>query len=217
MAYVSAQDATTIRRLRQGIGLVGLALPFAIGFGSAWQTGEWDVLNSISASYYTGMRDVFVGSLCAIGVFLIFYRLSRWDDILGTVAGVAAILVALFPASPGAHELVNASVDGFSGIMHGIAATVLFLSLAAFCFFLFPRSIQPYAMTRRKKVRNVVYLLCGVAILAGLGLAVLGATVMPQHVEDRWHPMWWGETVAIVAFGVAWTAKSNTLLPDVET
>jgi len=55
--------------------------------------------NSMSGSYYTHMRNVFVGSMCAIGVFLIGYRRSRVDNWLSTFAGILALLVALFPTS----------------------------------------------------------------------------------------------------------------------
>jgi Protein of unknown function (DUF998) len=207
-----AQDATTIRRLRQGVGIVGIALPFVVTIGHILHTGKTELPSSISGAYYTSMRDVFVGSLSAVGVFLIFYRSSRWDDILGTIAGIAAIAAALFPTSPGATDLMASAAGTSSGKVHAVAATVLFLSLAAFCFFLFPRS------TRRggRKVRNAIYYISGTLIVLGLGLALLGSRILPDDVEARVHPLFWGETVAILAFGVAWFTKSNTFMPDVE-
>ncbi|MEV4311234.1 hypothetical protein [Actinocrispum sp. NPDC049592] len=82
--------------LRRFIGFIGTLLPFAVIIGVAVMSGE--LLTSVSASYHTGMRDVFVGSMCAIGVFLIFYRGLNWrDDLLGWIAGLAAIGVALVP------------------------------------------------------------------------------------------------------------------------
>jgi hypothetical protein len=63
------QDAATILRLRRGIGIVGMALPFVLTIGNALFVHRFTLLGSISGSYYTHMRDVFVGGLCAIGVF----------------------------------------------------------------------------------------------------------------------------------------------------
>lgn len=211
------QDATTIRRLRQGVGIVGMGLPFAVTIGHSINNGETILLSSLSAAYYTQMRDVFVGSLCAVGVFLIFYRYTRVENILGTLAGLAAITVAFFPSTPGADSLIVTAAQSPTGRVHGIAALVLLSILAIFCFFLFPRSLHPSAMTVRKKARNVTYYLCGTAIVLGMASAALGSNILPDSVEATVRPMFWGETVAVLAFGVAWFARSNTLLPDVES
>lgn len=216
MATVT-QDATTILRLRTGIGAVGIALPFVVTIGNALQMGKAVLLSSISGAYYTGMRDVFVGSMSAVGVFLIFYRYNRVDDVLGTIAGLAAIVVALFPAKPGVDSLLMGISDSPQGITHGVAATVLFLSMAVFCFFLFPRSATPGALTPRKKARNVTYFVCGTLILLGFGVAALGSYLLPANAVDTLRPFFWGEAVAVVSFGAAWLAKSNTILRDVES
>jgi hypothetical protein len=200
-----AQDSTTIKRLRLGIGLVGIWLPFVVTIGHSVHVGRFTLPSSISGAYYTTMRDVFVGSLSAIGVFLIFYRTSRAADILGTIAGLAAIGVALFPAKPDAVDLMVESTDSPNQVIHTVAAAILFLSLAAFCFFLFP-------MTSGKG-RSLVYYLSGAAIVLGFAVAAVGTSLLPGDVEKTIHPLFWGETVAIVAFGVSWFAKSNALTP----
>lgn len=216
MATVS-QDTTTVRRLRLGVGILGTALPFVVTIGNALQVGKPVLLNSISGAYYTGMRDVLVGSLCAIGVFLICYRYARPDDVLGTIAGLAAIAVALFPATSKNEQILVSSADSATGIVHGVAALVLFATMAVFCFFLFPRSTVPAPMTMRKKTRNVIYVICGIAIILGLGLAALGSRVLPDSVVDWLRPLFWGQSIAVFAFGIAWFAKSNTLFQDVES
>lgn len=213
MATVVSQDSTTVRRLRLGVGVLGMALPLIIVIGNAIVSGEFTWLHSISGSYYTEMRDVFVGSLCAIGVFLICYRYARPDDILGTLAGLSAIVVALFPTTQKGQLILVSAADNTIGKIHGGAAIVLFSILAIFCFFLFPRSTVPTPMTVRKKTRNVIYYLCGTAIVVGLGMATFGANVFPEGVR----PLFWGQTIAIFAFGVAWFTKSNTIFRDRES
>jgi hypothetical protein len=59
--------------LRKVIGLLGLALPFLamVGARLLFHTG---LQVSLSAYYHTGMRDVLVGILFAIGFFLGGYK-----------------------------------------------------------------------------------------------------------------------------------------------
>ncbi len=72
------------------------------------------IQDSISSYYYTDMRDVLVGSLWAIGVFLFSYRgydtlegpqLRRLfgtstDFLASSLAGICAVGVAIFPTRP---------------------------------------------------------------------------------------------------------------------
>ena len=59
--------------LRKTIGLLGIVFPFLLCLGGliVFKTG---IQYSISSYYHTGMRDVFVGTLCIIGFFLLSYR-----------------------------------------------------------------------------------------------------------------------------------------------
>jgi hypothetical protein len=80
--------------LRKAIGILGAALPFVLAIGAAvlFMTGIQD---SISAYYYTGMRNVFVGMLCATGFFLLSYKgYERKDSIAGNLGCLFAVGVA---------------------------------------------------------------------------------------------------------------------------
>ena len=59
--------------LRKAVGIIGFALPFVLAFGKDLLQGP-GIEGSISGYYYTDMRNVLVGSLCAIGVFLLSCR-----------------------------------------------------------------------------------------------------------------------------------------------
>ena len=79
--------------LRRSGGYLGIALPFALVLGqtvsNAFVTGHLSlaIQPSISAYYYTSMRNILVGDLCAIAVFLIACKgYSRFDAILGDLA-----------------------------------------------------------------------------------------------------------------------------------
>jgi hypothetical protein len=194
--------------LRRAIGLIGLALPFVLILGKSAIDGG-GLLNSVSAYYYTDLRDVFVGSMCAIGAFLLSYRgYGTLDDLVGNIAAVAAFGVALCPTAP-----VNPSgSDRTLGVLHVAFAGVFFLALAFFCLFLFTRSdnVDP---TPRKVERNRVYVACGAVMIVSLVLIVVCGLFLGGEVGSL-HPGLWLEALAIVAFGVAWLTKGEAILRD---
>ena len=64
--------------LRKVIGCVGLLMPIAVRVGA--HVTEGHAIDSISASYYTEMGDLFVSSLVLVGTFLACYRTPSWAD-----------------------------------------------------------------------------------------------------------------------------------------
>jgi hypothetical protein len=86
--------------LRVLIGLIGICLPVALilldWLGLA---GSFAARGSLSAYYHSGVRDIFVGALWAIGVFLITYKVFErsLENTLTLLAGAAVIGVAIFP------------------------------------------------------------------------------------------------------------------------
>ncbi|PWU51847.1 DUF998 domain-containing protein [Micromonospora globispora] len=203
------QDALTVRRLRLGIGAVGIALPIVLVVGHIVMTRRPMLLNSLSGYYHTEMRDVFVGSLCAIGVFLISYR-YRWpDDLLSTLAGLLAITVALFPTATDAPVSAASATHQWIAVVHQISAAALFALLAVFCLFLFTRPDR-VGVPPRPSV-NRFYRTCGGLILLAIALA-LASNALPHDVRDTLKPLLWCEAAAVFAFGAAWLAKSDALL-----
>jgi hypothetical protein len=196
------------RSLRRRVGAIGVALPPVLAIGAAALFGV-GLLSSVSAYYYTGMRGVLVGSLCAIGVFLLSYRFGKADDLLGDVAGIAAIGLALFPTAPEGGGMGWVRVVG---VVHLVFAAVFFLALAIFSLFLFTRTDGD--VTPRKLVRNVVYRVCGWVIVACLVLAVFTDLAVGDAVKAEYRPLFWLETVAVLAFGVSWLVKGEALLGD---
>lgn len=198
------QDAVTVRRLRVGIGSVGVALPIVLTLGYALVADRPALLDSLSGYYHSPLRDVFVGSMCAVGVFLISYR-HRWpDDLLSTLAGVLAIGVALFPTAPGDPTRAERIV----GVAHQVCAAALFLLLAVFCLVLFTRAdptVRPDPVPG-----NRFYRTCGYLIVAAIVLAV-ASTALPDDLRDTLRPVLWCEAVAVFAFGAAWLARSDAI------
>jgi hypothetical protein len=195
--------------LRKGIGIIGVALPFVLIIGKIILESP-GISGSISAYYYSVMRDVFVGSLWAIAIFLICYRYDLLDNIASTIAGCCAIGVALFPTTPDVGATQQQATIGW---IHSSFAMCFFLILALMAIFLFRRTDQENP-TPRKQQRNTVYLICGIAILACVVLTAL-ILLVPNLPVPPWlrahHPIFWLESASIVAFGVAWFVKGETL------
>jgi hypothetical protein len=86
---------------------MSLTLPTVLAVGKIVSSTP-GLESSISNYYYTDMRNVFVGSICVIGLFLAACRgYDRHDAIAGTFAGICAIGLALFPTLPDAAELAR--------------------------------------------------------------------------------------------------------------
>src|ERR1700720_2623991 len=155
--------------LRKTIGMIGLLLPLVLAWGKIL-SGSAGLETSISAYYYTSMGNVLVGSLCAIGTFLMSYRgFDLRDQIAGKLGGLFAITVALLPTSP--KDIPTAT---WTSITHFTAATLLFLTLAYFSLFLFRETDPAKPPTPQKLKRNKVYAACGYLILASIAGAGIG-------------------------------------------
>jgi uncharacterized protein YhhL (DUF1145 family) len=199
------------RSLRQAIGYIGVALPFVLAIGKSVTQGG-GLQDSISAYYYTDMRNVFVGSLCAIGVFLMCYRGYNPRDLgAGRFAFVCAIGVAFCPTTPFPDAT---QLQRIVGRLHLTFATLLFLTFAYFCWFLFTKTDPIKKPTPKKLQRNTVYKVCAVAIVACIALiAILKLTAL-EAATDRYAPVFWLESFTILAFGISWLTKGERILKD---
>lgn len=192
------------RALRRAIGMIGIALPIVLVFGEN-QFGKPGILDSISSYYWSdSMRDVLVGSLCAIGVFLGAYRGDRDLDVsAGRLACVFAIGVALFPCSKPLEP------RAWYNYIHYASAAGLFLSLAYFCLYSFTKQDTGTDPTPKKPIRNRVYVTCGVIILICIAaIAILGIFPPESSVKNY---VFWLEASAIWAFGWSWYIKGKGL------
>lgn len=104
----------TYRYLRAGMVGLLVMLVFSVGYQVVMARGC--VLGSISGYYFTPVRTVFVGSLCALGALLIAHKArSHEEDVLLDFSGVMAFIVAMVPTvtdsrCPGSATLPAADV-----------------------------------------------------------------------------------------------------------
>lgn len=218
--------------VRQALGFLGLALPVILFLGGIFVL--CDLRPSISDFYNSLLRDVFVGIMCAIGVFLCSYQGYRRDPsrgerlsdaVLARVAGVSAIGVALFPIQPSAAaSLCNGTPHaapplstltqllgaGTAEILHFISAAIFFVCLALFALVQFPKTRDP--------ARRVKYIWCGlviVAMIAALAVVALlnsyGSAEIKQVIAG-YSLVFWLEAVAVWAFATSWLIKGKALI-----
>jgi hypothetical protein len=198
--------------LRRAVGVIGTALPFVLVIGK-WLLDGWGIQQSISAYYYTSMRDVFVGSLCAIGIFLFSYHgYEPADDVAGNLACVFAVGVALFPTPP---AIGASATQALLGHVHLTFAAAFFLSLAYFSLVLFRKTHPNKQMTARKVQRNAVYTACGYTILVCIALIMVDTVFLGRSAVQSLDPVFWLEAAAVLAFGISWLTKGEAILADV--
>ncbi len=205
--------------LRRMIGLLAVALPIVVVAGGISQEG-FRIQGSISGYYYTNMRDILVGMLSVVALFLISYRgYDAIDDVVGNMSGVFALGMLIFPTSPYSGTIQKVGVflvnDDISAYFHLAFAALFFLSLSFFSLFLFTRrGPRPGPLGREKKRRNILYRTCGtVMILSIVGMLVYTAGYRDTPIA-RYDPLLFLESIALFAFGISWLVKGNTLFKD---
>lgn len=198
-AHISA----TYRTLRIGLAAVAILLPVALWIG----TGQ--PRPSLSDYYHAGgwMRDLFVGALCAIGVFLALYKgYSSAEDVALDLAGVAAIVVALVPTDR--REVPGVRVElATSGLVHLIAAVSFFLLIAYVCVFRSGDTLELMDEERRRGFQRT-YRLLGAAMLAAPA-AAWGVRYLPGAAAYPY--VFFAELAGVLVFAAFWIVKSREI------
>jgi len=198
-----SENVFDYRALRLLIGLIAFSLPFIVSIIASSH------LSSISASYHTNARDIFIGMLFIVGSFLWAYNgHSAKEAWASKFASLATIMVALFPTS---CDTCDSDIKSY---IHYIAAVVLFSILAYFCFVPFRKNTK--GKGEKKGRRSKIYLTCG-WIMAGC-MVTLGALniILPDEMLKKLSLTYWAEVIALAAFGVAWIVAGKYFRPLVD-
>jgi hypothetical protein len=225
--------------LRQAVGWIGTLLPIVLIVGNAISSTT-PRPGSMSGYYYTDMRNIFIGALCALGVFLGAY--DGYDDVdrwITNIAGLGAIGVALFPTKAtvctgGAGACPASSVTHLSasqqavGDLHVVFAAVTFIALGFMALRFAKGGETPRGLSLLGRLRyglgfgpsggqpdqytadNIVYRVSGITILSCVILAA-ASNLLPTSVSAHWPLLFIFEAVAVFAFGVSWFTKGRTI------
>ena len=152
--------------------------------------------------------------LGSAGILLINYKgYQLMDDVSATIAGIFGILICLFPMTyvpdPSTKTGILHLPSNISNIFHCISAVGFFGVLAFMSFFLFTKTDGN--VTTQKKIKNIIYRVCGVGMIASFLLMFLGFF--------DWAPYnltWIVEAIALFFFGLSWIVKADAfpLLQD---
>jgi hypothetical protein len=197
------------------VGIIGIAMPIALLAGDSLVFGEAPIRGSLSAYYHSGMRDWFVGSLCAIGVGLFTYmgtRLGSFDNWVSTVAGACAIVVAFFPTNTAVGQTPTRLQVELGEVLvariHFSFAAIFIALLGLMClrFGIGDGRRQDRTEMQRRAWRTV-HIVCACAIW----LSVVGVGVTLLANISISHAILIGEVVAVFAFGMSWFFKGSEL------
>jgi hypothetical protein len=148
--------------LRKTIGVLGISLVPVLVIGSfiidhLINGQPAAIQTSVSAYYYTGMRNELEGILFGIGMFLLCNDgYDRQDSIISKLAGFFGLCIALFPTSPTSEK------GDVISVIHYVTAGIFFALLAYTSVFLFTKTTD--YPTPQKVRRNRIYRICGIVM-----------------------------------------------------
>jgi len=220
--------------LRKTIGILGMLVPFLLWFFLYIDTGLKEPLESISHYYYTRVSGIFVSIMSILAIFLIVYKGKEPKDlIISLIAGIAILFVVFFPTGNISTECcvnlcscstttkaVEVSIlpqNKFRETFHYGAAGVFLVCLSYMSIFLFTQTNKPKGMLgEMKKIRNLIYVICGVIMLMALAVIFFGGFLewIPSNIYNGYHLTFWMETLAVESFGFSWFIKGETLFKD---
>lgn len=183
-------------RLRAMLGWLGMLLPWLV----TALIGYFP--DSISATWYTNACTVFMIILGSASILLISYKgYDRLDDIVLTLSGIFGLGICLFPCwiPGGSGKIGTFMIDMVtSNTLHMVCAIAFFALLAYNSFFLFTKSSGE--MTRNKKIRNIIYRICGVGMLGSYVIMLF-----PHFYGQAWV----SETLSLFFFGISFLTKAD--------
>ncbi len=206
--------------LRQLIGILGIALPFALIVGNRLLGNEYWFQSSISHYYYSYMHIAFVAVLIVLGLVLISYRekTNPLANSVSTFAGIFALGVATFPTSycgfMGTEYIDTTYWQGWFRYIHFGSALFLFVCFAVFCFKIFQKSdegVTPKNFDPKKLLRNKIYSFCGWGIVISIALIASGFIYEQCYEANTYttYSTFVFETTALLFFGNSWLLKGS--------
>lgn len=188
------------RRLRCIIGWLAILLPWIAALVIGY------IPNSISITFYEFLTasPIFMIILGSASILLICYQgYEKKDDIINTIAAISGLGICLFPTAHRSYPIVTifSIPSNISSAIHMGFAIIFFGLLSFNSLFLFTKSNVPKEqLPKKKKIRNIIFRVCGIGMIASFGLFLLPAFACR---------IWVIETLALLFFGVSWLTKAN--------
>ena len=205
----------TYQNLRVALCVLGALLPFLVMGADYLDLKRLAPRGSISAYYHSPhslTRDIFVGELFVIGIFLFLYRgYSTRENLVLDVGGLMLLGVAIFPTTPQAMPATltfieriayhNFPVAGVNLTIHGICAIGFFLAIAYVATFRSKDSLEK-GNPLTPMLTKIYCALGALMIIAPVG-AFIFATWTTIGIG-----IFLSETAGILVFAVYWAVKT---------
>lgn len=201
--------------IRRSLGLLGFILPIILG-PIGWLFFGIEIQENMSSYYHTPLRDVFVGVMCSIGIFLYCYRgYDATEHWTGIFACLAAVGVAIFPLDPHSDPLRQSTVSGY---LHTMSGGTFFSMLALYSLYHFPRGNLSFGIVSRDEKRDAIYRTSGLTIVGCMGVMGIHLFLLTgswKATLNDYNFLFWMEWVAVWAFAFAWLTKGHAILANV--
>jgi hypothetical protein len=213
MTVTSAETGSmvgTFLLLRKAIGWIGTLLPIVVIVGdAAFSSGP--LPNSLSDYYYTPMRNILVGSLCVLGVFLLLYDVSvRVDRWITNAAGIGVLGVAFLPGSPEVPRLTTS--QEVIGNLHVFFAAIAFVGLSV-TMWRFAYAVSDGPQAPPPSPRGALFYRVSACVMLGFVIGSGVAILLPLSVQNSTLAIYDTEALAIFTFGISWLVKGRALEP----
>ena len=203
----STKEKRMYLRIRNLCALLGIIMPwlalFSAGIADHPSDDWWW---SLSATYY--LSPALVGVLVPACIVLISYiGYDSLDNFITSLAGTFGLGIVLFPCK--VSWIAEGTPVGFfqipvevSHIVHVVCSALFFFTIAMNSIFQFTRTQGE--ITDRKRIRNIIYRVCGYGMLALLAvLAIMRLLKAPGYFAM------FIEIVLLLLFGIAWLVKGE--------
>lgn len=205
--------------LRILIGILGLFLPFSLWFGLYLFSHHDRPLPSISHYYFTRVNTLFTVVIGVLALVLLLYKGKKLIDfILSGTAGAFALSVIFFPTTNLTtkcsknidYAITYVEPDAFRETFHFISAGIFLCSLAVMSIYRFPKDDS--SNEQPSSLDKFMYRLCGMVMLLALLVVFLGHQDIffpKKYFNAPYSGTFWGETIAVWAFGYSWLLKAG--------
>ena len=208
--------------LRLGTGILALLFPLLLGIVGKLAENT-PLQESLSAYYYTGMRDVFVGVLCAIGFFLLLYKgFTKHENWALNIAGVLAMGIAIIPMNCPGHLGTSLDCVAFSqvcrpftasilhntGSLHNDCAALFFLTIGYVSVFLSGETLYLIKDDRREYYKHAYRVLGWAMLLIPPAAWAWFNFVQPGNANGMNYSVLAVEFAGIWIFAAYWLAKT---------
>jgi hypothetical protein len=203
--------------LRWLVGLLGMLLPFFLWLFLFFHSGTLKPLDSISHYFYTRVGSVFIIIVSLLAIFLLVYKgYELIDYLLSSAAGICALLLLYFPTNNiiGDCNCVITVLDDneIRKFFHLAMAGIFLGCLTLMSIFLFTKKENDKKGLRMPSFggENNIFIICGVLMI--LSMLMIFTNCFGLFTLDEFNQLnltFWGEVVALEAFGFAWFVKGN--------